>query len=151
MSLLMANLNPSLVVSIINRDDYNPSNPPSFECFIKKAQDSYVKWIAKQPFQNKRFGPTQQHMWNATFRRNRANNNNSRGEQYHTTSQGGYHMDIDAAKMGGPLTEAEKEEHHKNNLCFYCHKKGHHSNVCFTKKKNQQEEQLRTASWSGVT
>ena len=60
-------------------------------------------------------------------------------------------MDVDAAKMGGPLTETEKEEHHKNNLCFYCHKKGHHSNVCFTKKKHQQGGQVRTASWLGVT
>src|ERR1700742_3881713 len=86
MSLLMANLNPSLVVSIINRDDSDPRNPPSFERFIKNAQDSYVKWIAKQPFQNKRFGPTQQRMWNATFGRNRANNNGA--GQHHTTSQG---------------------------------------------------------------
>ena len=60
-------------------------------------------------------------------------------------------MDVDAAKMGGPLMETEKEEHCKNNLCFYCHKKGYRSTVCFTKKKQQQGGQVRTTSWSGVT
>src|SRR6202008_193956 len=79
MRLLMANLNPILVVSIINREEYDPSNPPSFERFIKKAQDSYVKWIAKQPFKNKRFGPIPEYMWKTAFGRNRTNNNTNNG------------------------------------------------------------------------
>jgi hypothetical protein len=70
----------------------------------------------------------------------RGRSNGGGGGQHLTTSQGGHHIDMDAAKLGGSLTEAEQTEHMKNNLCFYCHKKGHSTNKCFTKAHDRGKQ-----------
>jgi hypothetical protein len=102
--LLMTNMNPNIVINIISRDNFDPNNPPDLEGFLAKAQKEHVKYIANQAFkQPQKFGYNQQHLWNAT----RGRNNGGGGGQCLTTSQGGHHMDIDAAKLGGSLTEAE--------------------------------------------
>jgi hypothetical protein len=154
--LLMANMKPGIVNAIISRDDYNLDNPPTFEQFIAKAQKEHVKFIAKQAFQQpSKFGQynnNQQCLWNTTHRGR--NNQNSGGGQHLTTSQGGHHMDVDAAKLGGTLTDAKRADHMKNNLCFYCHKPGHSTKKCYTKAKNRNnngQTQARASSWLGVT
>ena len=47
------------------------------------------------------------------------------------TSQGGYHMDVDATSgRGQQHSEAKKQELMKNNQCFYCEIKGHQVKDC---------------------
>jgi len=53
-----------------------------------------------------------------------------------TTSQGGYHMDVDAAKTGRGIqhSEAKKNELMAGNQCFYCEIRGHCAKDCRKKQ-----------------
>ena len=47
-------------------------------------------------------------------------------------------MDVDAVKLGGPLTPEERKRLFEENRCFYCRDKGHHTNKCWKKPTNQR-------------
>ena len=47
-------------------------------------------------------------------------------------------MDVDAARLGGPLTLEERKRLFKENRCFYCREKGHRATKCWKKPNNQQ-------------
>jgi len=49
-----------------------------------------------------------------------------------TTSQGGYHMDVDTAKTGRGIqhSEAKKNKLMAGNQCFYCEIQGHRAKDC---------------------
>ena len=46
-------------------------------------------------------------------------------------------MDVDAVRLGGPLTAEERKRLFEENRCFYCRDKGHHANRCWKKPNNQ--------------
>ena len=48
-------------------------------------------------------------------------------------------MDIDTARLGGPLTPKERKRLFKENRCFYCRDKGHRANKCWKKPNNQRQ------------
>jgi len=69
---------------------------------------------------------------------NRRGNNRggqTSGQGRRTTSQGGYHMDVDAAKTGRGIqhSEAKKNELMAGNQCFYCEIRGHRAKDCHKK------------------
>jgi hypothetical protein len=47
-------------------------------------------------------------------------------------------MDVDAVRLGGPLTAEERKRLFEENRCFYCRDKGHHVNRCWKKPNNQR-------------
>ena len=65
---------------------------------------------------------------------NQARNNVATG-----TSQPRYvPMDVDAVRLGGPLTAEERKRLFEENRCFYCRDKGHRANRCWKKPNNQR-------------
>ena len=48
-------------------------------------------------------------------------------------------MDIDVARLRGPLTPEERKRLMEENRCFYCRDKGHRVNKCWKKPNNQQQ------------
>jgi hypothetical protein len=61
-----------------------------------------------------------------------------KGNNQHTTSQGGNAMDVNVAHMGN-FTEAQKANLIKENKYFYCQKAGHRTNICYKKKCDKGE------------
>ena len=47
-------------------------------------------------------------------------------------------MDVDVARLGGPLTPEERKQLMDKNRCFYCRDKGHHANKCWKKPVRPQ-------------
>ena len=47
-------------------------------------------------------------------------------------------MDVDVARLGGPLTPEEKKRLMDENRCFYCRDKGHRANRCWKKPVKPQ-------------
>jgi hypothetical protein len=53
-------------------------------------------------------------------------------------------MDVDAARLGGNLTEEEKKHLMDEGRCFYCKDQGHRANRCQRKpKRSNQKGQAR--------
>ena len=48
-------------------------------------------------------------------------------------------MDIDVARLGGPLTPEERKRLMDENRCFYCRDKGHRANRCWKKPAKPQQ------------
>ena len=48
-------------------------------------------------------------------------------------------MDVNVARLGGPLTPDERKQLMEENRCFYCRDKGHRANRCWKKPNNQQQ------------
>jgi len=139
-----------LTSAIINSPNFNPTAkvPWTFKEWEEQARKSHLKWKAAAKFTQRRQGLFQ------TFKLSpRQNNNPGRGgygrnnnwrnrNDKCTTSQGGYHMDVDAtvtsdinATAGGQQhSEAKKAELMRSNSCFYCEKQGHRANVCRKKQ-----------------
>ena len=47
-------------------------------------------------------------------------------------------MDVDVARLGGPLTPEERKRLMDENRCFYCRDKGHRTNRCWKKPVKSQ-------------
>jgi len=142
-----------LTSAIINSPTYDPTAkvPWTFKEWEEQARKSHLKWKAAAKFTQRRQGLFQ------TFKLSpRQNNNPGQGgygrnnnwrykNDKRTTSQGGYHMDVDAtvtsdinATAGGQQhSEAKKAELMRSNLCFYCEKQGHRANVCRKKQADR--------------
>jgi flagellum-specific peptidoglycan hydrolase FlgJ len=52
-------------------------------------------------------------------------------------------MEVDAARLGGPLTPEERKRLFDENRCFYCRDKGHRSARCWKKPNNRQPGSTR--------
>ena len=48
-------------------------------------------------------------------------------------------MDVDVARLGGPLTPEERKQLMDENRCFYCRDKGHRANRCWKKPAKPQQ------------
>ena len=48
-------------------------------------------------------------------------------------------IDVDVARLGGPLTPEERKRLFKENRCFYCREKGHRVTKCWKKPNNQRQ------------
>ena len=48
-------------------------------------------------------------------------------------------MDVDVARLGGPLTPEERKRLMDENRCFYCRDKGHRANKCWKKPAKPQQ------------
>ena len=48
-------------------------------------------------------------------------------------------MDVNAVRLGGPLTPEERKRLFEENRCFYCRDKGHCANRCWKKPNNQRQ------------
>jgi len=128
-----------LTSTIINSPNFDPTtkNPWTFKEWEEQACKSHLKWKAAAKFTQRRQG-----LFQAFKLSPRENNNSGRGgygrnnnwrNKYDqcTTSQGGYHMDIDATvtsdinAIGQQHSKAKKVELMRSNSCFYCEKQGH--------------------------
>ena len=47
-------------------------------------------------------------------------------------------MDVDVARLGGPLTPEERKRLMDKNRCFYCRDKGHRANKCWKRPARPQ-------------
>jgi len=116
--ILKINLKGELVKAVIRSPNYNPTAdvPWKFKDWEKETHNQHIKWqTAEQYSQNRR-----QAMYKAFGippNRYTGNRNTSHKDGRHTTSQGGHHMDVDAARDGrGPQhSEAKKKELMENN------------------------------------
>jgi len=142
-----------LTSAIINSPNYDPTAkiPWTFKEWEEQACKSHLKWKAAAEFTQRRQGLLQ------TFRLfPRQDNNPGKGgygrnnnwrnkNDRRTTSQGGYHMDVDATTTtdinatasGQKHSEAKKADLMRNNACFYCEKPGHQANVCRKKQADR--------------
>ena len=51
-------------------------------------------------------------------------------------------MDVDVARLGGPLMPEERKRLMDENRCFYCRDKGHRANNCWKKPAKTQQTNL---------
>jgi len=144
-------LNKGLTSTIINSPNFDPiaDVPWMFKQWEEQARQSHLKWKAAAEFTQRRQGlfqafklfPRQDNNpGQGGFGRNN-NWRNNRNER-RTTSQGGYHMDVNATDInattsGQQHSEAKKAELMRSNSCFYCEKQGHQANVCHKKKADR--------------
>jgi len=134
-----------LTSSIINSPNFDPTAeiPWTFKQWEEQARKSHLKWKAAAEFTQTRQGLFQAFKLYPKQNQGKGNNNQGRNNYWRnnkrTTSQGGYHMDVDAtvttdinATAGGGQqhSEAKKAELMRSNSCFYCEKQGHRANVC---------------------
>ena len=49
-------------------------------------------------------------------------------------------MDVDVARLGGPLTPEERKQLMDENRCFYCRDKGHRANRCWKKPAKPRQD-----------
>jgi len=134
-------MNKGLTSAIINSPNFDPTAdvPWTFKQWEEQARQSHLKWKAAAEFTQRRQGlfqafklaPRQtNNPGQGSFGRN--NNWRNRNDR-RTTSQGGYHMDVDATvtqninatASGQQHSEAKKAELMQNNSCFYCEKQEH--------------------------
>jgi len=131
-----------LTSTIINSPTFNPTakDPWTFKQWEEQARKSHLKWKAAAKFTQKRQGLFQAfklapRQVNNSGRGGYGRNNNWRNKNDRcTTSQGGYHMDVDTTVTsdinattgrGQQHSEAKRAELMKSNSCFYCEIKGH--------------------------
>jgi len=136
-----------LTSAIINSPTFDPTAEIqwTFKQWEEQARKSHLKWKVAAEFTQKcqglfqafKLSPKQ----NTYGRNNNQNWRNNNGR--HTTSQGGYHMDVDAtvttdintiAGRGQQHSEAKKVELMRSNTCFYCENKGHRARDCCKKQ-----------------
>ena len=48
-------------------------------------------------------------------------------------------MDVDVARLGGPLTPEQRKQLMDENRCFYCRDKGHRANKCWKKPARRND------------
>jgi len=130
--ILKNNMKGALVQAIIRSPNYDPTsnNPWKFKDWEKEARNQHIKWQTTKQYSSNRK--------KALYQAFRINPNRSSSDRrrlarpnHHTTSQGGYHMDVDAtSSQGSQHSEAKKQELMKNNQCFYCEIPGHHAKDC---------------------
>jgi len=147
-------LNKGLTSAIINSPNFDPTAevPWTFKQWEEQARQSHLKWKAAAEFTQRRQG-----LFQAFKLAPRQNNNPGRGgfgrnnnwrnnrNDRRTTSQGGYHMDVDATvtqdinatTSGQQHSDAKKAELMRSNSCFYCEKQGHRANVCRKKQADR--------------
>jgi len=147
-------MNKGLTSAIINSPNFDPTAdiPWTFKQWEEQARQSHLKWKAAAEFTQRRQGLFQAfklspRQTNNPGRGGFGRNNNWRNRNdRRTTSQGGYHMDVDAmvtsdinATTSGRQqhSKAKKTELIKNNSCFYCEKPGHRANVCHKKQADR--------------
>jgi len=140
-----------LTSAIINSPTFDPTakDPWTFKQWEEQARKSHLKWKAAAEFTQRRQGLFQAfklapRQVNNPGRGGYGRNNNWRNKNdRRTTSQGGYHMDVDAtvtsdinAATGGGQqhSEAKKADLMRSNLCFYCKKQGHRARDCCKKQ-----------------
>jgi len=131
-----------LTSAIINSPTFNPTakDPWTFKQWEEQARKSHLKWKAAAEFTQRRQGLFQAfklapRQVNNPGRGGYGRNNNWRNKNdRRTTSQGGYHMDVDAtvtsdinatAGRGQQHSKAKRAELMRSNSCFYCKIKGH--------------------------
>ena len=136
-----------LTSTIINSPTFDPTakTPWTFKEWEEQARKSHLKWKAAAKFTQRRQG-----LYQAFKLAPRQGNNPGRGgygrnnhwkNDRRTTSQGGYHMDVDttvtsdinATGRGQQHSEAKKVELMRSNSCFYCEKQGHQAKDCHKK------------------
>jgi len=133
--ILKNNLKGALVQAIIRSPGFDPTtdNPWKFKDWEKEARNQHIKWTTAEQYSSNRR--------KAMFQAFGINPNHSSLDcrkparpGYRTTSQGGYHMDVDATSGRGiQHSEAKKQELMKNNQCFYCKTVGHRTRDCCKK------------------
>jgi len=143
-----------LTSTIINSPTFDPTakDPWTFKQWEEQARKSHLKWKVAAEFTQRRQGLFQTfklapRQVNNPGRGSYGRNNNWRNKNdRRTTSQGGYHMDIDAtvtsdinatAGRGQQHSEAKKAELMRSNLCFYCEIKGHRAKDCCKKQADR--------------
>jgi len=139
---LKHSMNKGLTGAIINSPNFDPTAdaPWTFKQWEEQAHQSHLKWKAAAEFTQRRQGLFQTfrlapRQTNNTGRGGFGRNNNWRNNRNdrRTTSQGGYHMDVDATDTqninattsGQQHSDAKKAELMQSNSCFYCEKQGH--------------------------
>ena len=147
-------MNKGLTSAIINSPDYDPTadTPWTFKQWEEQARKSHLKWKAAAEFTQRRQGLFQTfklapRQTNNPGRGGYGRNNNWRNNRNDrcTTSQGGYHMDVDAATTteinatygGQQHSEAKKADLMRSNSCFYCEKPGHRAQNCRKKQADR--------------
>jgi len=145
-------MNKGLTSAIINSPNYDPTAdiPWTFKQWEEQARKSHLKWKAAAEFTQRRQGLFQMfklapqqtnNPGRGGFRRNN-NWRNNRNDQ-RTTSQGGYHMDVDATTttdinaIRQQHSEAKKADLMRSNSCFYCEKPGHRASNCRKKQADR--------------
>jgi len=143
-----------LTSAIINSPTFDPTarDPWTFKQWEEQACKSHLKWKAAAEFTQRRQGLFQAfklapRQVNNPGRGGYGRNNNWRNKNdQRTTSQGGYHMDVnatvtsninDTASRGQQHSEAKKAELMRSNLCFYCEIKGHRAKDCRKKQADR--------------
>ena len=140
-----------LTSAIINSPTFDPTTktPWTFKEWEEQARKSHLKWKAAAKFTQRCQG-----LFQAFKLAPKQNNNSGRGSygrnnnyRRRTTSQGGYHMDVDAtvtsdinatAGRGQQHSEAKKAELMRSNLCFYCEIKGNQDKDCRKKQSDHR-------------
>jgi len=142
-----------LTGAIINSPNFDPTAdvPWTFKQWEEQACQSHLKWKAAAEFTQRRqklfqaFKLAPQQTNNPGRGGYRRNNNWRNRNDRRTTSQGGYHMDVDAVVIsdinatssGQQHSEAKKAELMRNNSCFYCEKPGHRASNCRKKQADR--------------
>ena len=141
-------MNKGLTSAIINSPNFDPTAevPWTFKEWEEQARKSHLKWKAAAKFTQRHQGLFQAFKLSPkqTYRKsNNQERNNYWKNNKRTTSQGGYHMDVDTtvtmdinatAGRGQQHSEAKKAELMRSNLCFYCEKQGHQAKDCHRKQ-----------------
>jgi len=145
-------MNKGLTSAIINSPNFDPTAdvPWTFKQWEEQARQSHLKWKAAAEFTQRRQGLFQTfklapRQTNNPGRGGFGRNNNWRNRNDRcTTSQGGYHMDVDATvtsnvnAIGQQHSEAKKVELMRSNSCFYCEKPGHRASNCRKKQADRR-------------
>ena len=139
--ILKNNLKGELVKAVIRSPNYNPTAdvPWTFKEWETETCNQHIKWQTAEQYSNNR----RQAMYKAFgIPPGRYMGNKNKNER-RTTSQGGHHMDVDAANAAkngrGPQhSEAKKKELMENNQCFYCEIRGHRVKDCRKKAADQR-------------
>jgi len=133
-----------LTKSVIQLPGYDVSADPgwTFKKWEEEARKQHLKWKTSMQYTK----PIDQR-WQAMYRAfginpNRGGNprgGNTNGPGCRTTSQGGYHMDVDATKTGRGVqhSEAKKNKLMARNQCFYCEIRGHCAKDCQKKQADR--------------
>ena len=131
--LFKKGLKKGLFNAIVDSDAYNPSaqNPWDFERWTKEALKQHGKYKEKLAHHDeyrsglfKAFGVKR--------------NPNNRGKR--TTSQGGYHMDVNAVRFGQQHSEEKMAKLKEGNQCFYCEIQGHCAKDCCKKAADHTKQ-----------
>jgi len=161
-------MNKGLTGAIINSPNFDPTadTPWTFKQWEEQARQSHLKWKAAAEFTQRRQGLFQAfklapRQTNNPGRGSFGRNNNWRNNRNdrRTTSQGGYHMDVDATvtqdinatASGQQHSETKKAELMRSNSCFYCEKQGHRANVCRKKQADRNNSSGRPNNYREPT